>query len=97
MSSEIFDDIGRAVSEAAETVGRKTGQLVELARLKNQIYNLEREIKKDYSDLGKMIYESYIRNRESLDDSLLPICEEITQKEVLMDQYKGEIDSLKND
>ena len=33
---------------------------MELTRLKNQIYNLEREIKRDYADLGKMVYEQYL-------------------------------------
>ena len=48
MNKEVFDDIGRVISGAADTVSRKTGELVEVARLKNQIFNLEREIKRDY-------------------------------------------------
>ena len=57
MNKDIFDNIGRTISDAAETVGRKTGELAEMARLKNQVYGLERAIKKDFTDLGKMIYE----------------------------------------
>ena len=40
MNKDIFDNIGRTISDAAETVGRKTGELAEMARLKNQVYGL---------------------------------------------------------
>ncbi|MCI8597206.1 MAG: hypothetical protein HFJ10_02010 [Lachnospiraceae bacterium] len=96
MNKEIFDDLGRAISSAADTIGRKTGELVEITRLKNQIYNLERGIKKDYTDLGKMIYERYM-STGTTEESLLPICEEIAQKEILIQQYGNEIDSLKEE
>ena len=96
MDKEIFDNIGRAISDAAETVGRKTGELAELAHLKNQVYGLERAVKKDYTDLGKMMYERYV-SQGTIEEDLLPICEEIAQKEILIDQYNGEIDSIKNE
>ena len=96
MNKDIFDNIGRTISDAAETVGRKTGELAEMARLKHQVYGLERAIKKDFTDLGKMIYERYA-GQGIIDQDLLPICEEIAQKEILIDQYKGEIDGLKNE
>ena len=86
MNKDVLDDIGRVISGAADTVSRKTGELVELTRLKNQIFNLEREIKRDYADLGKMIYEQY-----------LPICQGITKKESLVEQYEGEIECLKKE
>jgi hypothetical protein len=96
MNKEIFDDIGRFVSDTADKVSRKTSEVVELTRLKNQVYGLEREIKKDYQDLGKMIYEKYT-SEGTIVPELLPLCEEIAQKEILVDQYKGEIDDLKNE
>ena len=52
MNKEVFDDIGRVLSGAAEAVSRKAGEAVELTRLKNQIFSLEREIKRDYTDLA---------------------------------------------
>ena len=36
MNKEVLDDIGRVISGAADTVSRKTGEIVELTRLKNQ-------------------------------------------------------------
>lgn len=96
MNKEILDDIGRVISGAADTVSRKTGELVELTRLKNQVFNLEREIKRDYADLGKMIYEQYLENG-IVDESLQLICQGITKKERLVEQYEGEIECLKKE
>lgn len=94
MNKEVLDDIGRVISGAADTVSRKTGEIVELTRLKNQIYNLEREIKRDYADLGKMVYEQYLETG-IVDEALLPLCQGITKKEGLVEQYEGEIECLK--
>ena len=96
MNKDVLDDIGRVISGAADTVSRKTGELVELTRLKNQIFNLEREIKRDYADLGKMIYEQYLETG-IVDETLLPICQGITKKESLVEQYEGEIECIKKE
>lgn len=95
MNKEVVEDISRVLSGAAEVVSRKTGEAVELARLKNQIFSLEREIKRDYIDLGKMIYEQYLA-AGSVDESFRPVCEEITKKRHLIEQCEGEIECLKN-
>lgn len=95
MNKEVFDDIGRVLSGAADVVSRKAGEAVELTRLKNQIFSLEREIKRDYADLGKMIYEQYLESGVA-DEAFMPICEEITKKRHLIEQCEGEIECLKN-
>ena len=59
MNKDIWDDLGRAVTGAADAVSRKAGEIVEITRLKNQIYSLEREIRRDYEALGKIVYERY--------------------------------------
>ena len=94
MGAEFWDDLGRKLSGAADAVGKKTGEVTELARLKNQIYRLEREIEKDYAELGRKLYEQYLETREA-QEPFLNICETIAQEEVLIEQYKGEIEELK--
>jgi hypothetical protein len=96
MKKEVFDDIGRFVSGTADKVSRKTGELVEVTRLKNQVYGLEREINKDYTDLGKMIYERYV-NEGTIEEALLPLCEEIAQKQILIEQYQGEMEEVRKE
>lgn len=94
MGTEFLDDLGRKLSEAAEVVGKKTGELAGIARLKNQIYTLEREINRDFAEIGKKVYEQYLETKE-VDEAWRSLCETIAQEEILIDQYKGEIEELK--
>lgn len=91
-----WDGIGRAISNTADAVGRKTGEVVEITKLKNQIYNLERDMKHNYEELGKMIYERYT-NEGVIETEFLAICEELAQQEILIDQYNGEIETRKKE
>jgi len=91
-----WDGIGRALSNTADAVGRKTGEVVEVTKLKNQIYNLEREMKRNYEELGKKIYERYT-NEGVIDTEFLGICEKLAQQEILIDQYQGEIEERKKE
>lgn len=91
-----WDGIGRMISDTADTVGRKTGEVVELTKLKNQVYNLEREMKRNYEELGKMIYERYT-NEGTIEKEYLVICEELAQREIVIAEYNGEIENLKKE
>ena len=94
MKAEFWDDLGRKLSGAAETVSKKTGEVAEIAKLKNQIYSLERKMERDYAEIGKKIYARYLETKE-VDEDFLELCETLAQEEILIDQYTGEIDQLK--
>ncbi len=94
MGAEFWDEVGRKLSGAAEAVGRKTSKMTEIARLKNQIYALERGMNRDFAALGKLVYEKYLETQEA-EEAYLELCETIAREEVLIDQYKGEIEELK--
>ena len=91
-----WDGIGRAISDTADAVGRKTGEVMETAKLKNQIYNLQRENRKDLEELGKLLYARY-KEAGTIEPAFLAICEEIAGREILIDEYQGEIDSRKKE
>ena len=94
MNTDFLDDLGRAVSDAVDTVSSRATEVAGIGKLKNQIYGLEREIKRDYESIGKLIYEKY-KAEEEVDDDLAALCEGIAQKESLIDEYEGEIDEKK--
>lgn len=96
MNRDIFDDIGRAVTGAADAVTRKAGEVVEVTRLKNQIYSLERDIKRNYEALGKMVYESYSQTGAT-EKQYEALCEEIAGKEILIDEYEAEAENRKKE
>ena len=94
MNTEFLDDLGRKITCAAEVVGEKTTQVAELAKLKKQVYSMERKMQKDYAQIGKKVYERYLETKEA-DEELLELCEQLAQEEILIDQYEGEIEELK--
>ena len=62
----------------------------------DSLYALERDMKRDYEAIGKIVYERFAA-AGSLDDApLQQLCEEIARKEILIDEYQGEIDEKKN-
>jgi len=94
MNAEFWDDLGRKITGAAEVVTEKSGKFAEIAKLKKQIYSLERKMEKDYAAIGKLVYERYLETKEA-DEAFLELCEGLAQKEILIDQYNGEIEELK--
>jgi len=91
-----LDGLGRMISDTADTIGRKTGEVVEITKLKNQIYNLEREMKHNYEEIGKMIYARYTEEGV-VENEFLDLCEKLAQQEILIDQYQGEIEMKKKE
>ena len=57
--TEVADVVAKKTGEVADVVAKKTEQTVELTKLKNQIRTMERNNERDFTDIGKMIYESY--------------------------------------
>ena len=96
MDKNICDNIGRAVTGAADTVGRKATEVAGVAKLKNQIFSLERDMKRDYEAIGKIVYERFAAAGSIDDVPLQQLCEEIARKEILIDEYQGEIDEKKS-
>ena len=96
MNNNIWDNIGRTVTGAADPISRKAAEVAGVAKLKNQIYSLERDMKRDYEAIGKIVYDRFAA-AGSLDDApLQQLCEEIARKEILIDEYQGEIDEKKS-
>ena len=97
MNKNFWDDFGRAVTGAADTVTKKAGKVADMARLKNQVYSLERENKKDFEAIGKIVYERFAAAGRLEDAALDPLCEEIARREILIGEYQGEIDGMKSE
>ncbi len=94
MAAEFWDDLGRKITGAAERIEKKTEEIAEIAKLKKQIYSLERKMERDYAQIGKMVYDRFLEKKE-VDEEFLELCEGLAQEEILIDQYNGEIDQLK--
>lgn len=63
----MLEDVVSRVKDVAETAGRKTGELVELGKIKLKIADLRREIAAACEGLGRLVYDSSVSG-ESIDD-----------------------------
>ena len=54
-----MEDLGKKLGETAEKVTTKTGEYIEVQKIKNQIRALERSNDRDFADMGKMAYDRF--------------------------------------
>ena len=103
--ADFFGNLGRIISEKAEivakkteeavdVVAKKTEQTVEVQKLKNQIRTMEKNNARDFSDIGKMIYESFKKGAE-IDDRFKELCEAIKEREISIEEMNEEVAGLK--
>lgn len=103
--ANFFQDLGKMISEKAEVVTKKTGevvdvvakkteQTVEIQKIKSQIHVMERNNDRDYKDIGKMIYDKF-KNGEGADAEYIELCDAIAEREESIAKAKEEIAKIK--
>lgn len=85
-----FEDLGKRIGEATETVSNKAGDAVEIQKLKGQIRTLERGNDADLIDLGRTIYEKF-KAGESVSEEEAGLCEAIQSREESIAEYQAKI------
>lgn len=91
---DFLKDLGKVIAETAETVGEKTEEVLEIQKLKSELRTLQRGNKKDYCNLGKMIYNKY-KSGEVLDAEYIAVCEAVEQREETIAEYEKELEELR--
>lgn len=91
---EFFEDLGKFITETAGNVGKKTEEVMEVQKLKNQIRNLERSNQRDLTDLGKIIYERF-QKEEGVDAELEVICEEIRKRRMIVSAFEKKLADMR--
>ncbi len=87
-------DLGKIISEKAEEVSKKTEDVVEIQKIKNQIRVMERNNERDFLDIGKMIYDQY-KKGTAVDAEYAEICEAIADREASIAEYEEQVAELK--
>ena len=91
---ENFEDLKKTISDKAEVAKKATGEAVEIQKIKSQIRNMERSNERDFSDIGKMIYEKF-KNSDVVNTEFVELCEAIAGREEAIDAAKKQIADLK--
>ncbi|WP_461810408.1 hypothetical protein [Faecalimonas sp.] len=93
---DLFENIVDKIGETAETVGKKAGEVVEVQKIKGKIRTLERNNRRDFRDLGRMIYERY-QNGEIQEGEFFDLCENISERDEEIKVCEAEIQSIVED
>lgn len=91
----MFEDVVSRVKDVAETAGRKTGELVELGKMKLKIADLRREIAAAHEGLGRLIYDSR-KSGEPVDDMVDACIEHISTLNAEIEELEERIMDSKN-
>lgn len=62
---DFMDNMKRVASETAQAAVKKSGELVETAKIKYAIFDLKNEIKKTYEEIGRELYRQYSENADA--------------------------------
>lgn len=103
--TDFFEKWKKIISEKAEVVTKKTGevveivvdkteQTVEITKIKSQIHVMERNNDRDFRDIGKMIYDKF-KQDEEVDADYLELCEAIAEREASIEKSKKQIEKIK--
>lgn len=82
--------VGKKAGEVAETVAQKAEQTVEVQKLKNQIRVMEKNNERDYTHIGKMVYNKFKKDEVS-DEAFKELCENIAARDASIEQLKNEV------
>ncbi len=95
-----LDEWGRKISstlsETAESVGKKTEEVMSVQKLKSQIRTLERGNERDFMDLGKMLFEKY-KNGDEISGEFVAICEEVGKRNHVIAAYEKKLSHIKGE
>ena len=94
MSDNFFEDVKKTVSDTADQVVKKTSAAIEVSKIRSEIRTLEKSNERDYSDMGKMIFEKF-QLGEIPNEALIPFCTEIEGREATISEYQLEIERIK--
>lgn len=85
----VFEDAVIKAKGAADYAGKKTGEFVELSKLKISASEVEKKIDFEYTELGKMVYKAakehtdcteYVQEKAAAIDALFDEHAELTRK-----------------
>lgn len=78
MNEDLFGSIKQTITETAEVVGKKTEEFVETQKLRNKVRTLQRDIGKQYEELGKVVYQRYV-DGDIMDEELTRHCDGVME------------------
>ena len=96
MDMDVINNIKETLSKAKDTVVSKSGEIVEITKLKYSIADMEGDISKLMRAIGEKVYEAY-KNGTEPDESINEFCAEISAKYAEIDEKRAKVRALKKE
>lgn len=78
------------VSDVASDITKKTGDTLEIQKIKSNVRSLKRANERDLADIGRMVYEKF-QSGEVSDMDYVTLCEEIEKRDEEIEKQEEEI------
>lgn len=88
--ADFFEEFRRRVSDVASDITKKTGDTLEIQKIKSNVRTLKRANERDLADIGRMVYEKF-QSGEVSDMDYVTLCEEIEKREEEIEKQEEEI------
>lgn len=85
---DFFESAKKTATEAAGVIVEKSAEIIDLSKTKYKIFELKSDIKKLYTEIGKLTYDA-LTNGKSHGDEIQQMCNVIAEK-------KGKISRLES-
>jgi len=89
-----LNKIKTTMQNGADTVAKKSQELVEMSSIKLQISSSEKKIEELYNKIGEKYYKQY-KNEKYNNDDLKKLCKEINELNEDIKYLKNKIEKLK--
>jgi len=83
-------NIWERVRKGTQVVSEKSGELLEMAKIKAAVAKIETEIVKKYTELGELTYRIY-RGEEVDDQVIKKLCEELGELHQELQGYRDQL------
>lgn len=94
MAEDFFAELGETITKTAKDIGSKADGFFESQKIRTKIMSEQRMIDKSLADMGNIIYQKYV-DGGAIDEELLPLCEDITQRKVAIAKFREDVAKMK--
>ena len=96
---DALSKVGKTIGEGAASAKEKSQELIEITKLKGVIHNEEEKIKKNYLELGKLVYQKHKDvgdTSEDTDKKIGELLAEIDLSNAVIAKTNEELEALKS-
>ncbi len=94
--ADFFGELGKKLADTASDLSKKAEDTIEVQKIKGDIRSLKRANARDLKDIGRMVYDKFLKG-EVDDTEYIALCEEIEKREEEIEKQEEQIVKIKEE